>query len=56
MNALTLRRPWPGIAAVMARPFPPITAGGVPEILGELIERDMAKWQQVIRRAGITAE
>ncbi len=40
----------------MAKPFPPITAGGAPEILGELIARDMAKWQQIIRQAGITAE
>jgi len=33
-----------------------ITAGGSPEFLGELVERDMAKWQKLIRRAGITAE
>jgi tripartite-type tricarboxylate transporter receptor subunit TctC len=33
-----------------------ITAGGPPEVLGELIERDMAKWQKVIQQAGITAE
>ena len=33
-----------------------ITSGGPPEVLGELIERDMAKWQNVIQQAGITAE
>jgi tripartite-type tricarboxylate transporter receptor subunit TctC len=33
-----------------------ITAGGPPEVLGELIARDMAKWQKVIQQAGITAE
>jgi hypothetical protein len=33
-----------------------ITAGGPPEVLGELILRDMAKWQKVIQQAGITAE
>jgi tripartite-type tricarboxylate transporter receptor subunit TctC len=33
-----------------------ITAGGPPEILGELIERDRTKWQKLIQRAGITAE
>jgi hypothetical protein len=25
-------------------------------LLGELIERDKAKWQRLIRQAGITAE
>jgi tripartite-type tricarboxylate transporter receptor subunit TctC len=33
-----------------------ITAGGSPQLLGELIERDKAKWQRLIRQAGITAE
>ncbi|SRR6266545_5196091 len=33
-----------------------ITAGGPPEILAELIDRDMAKWQKLIQQAGITAE
>jgi tripartite-type tricarboxylate transporter receptor subunit TctC len=33
-----------------------ITAGGPPEVLGELIAGDMAKWQRVIQQAGITAE
>jgi tripartite-type tricarboxylate transporter receptor subunit TctC len=33
-----------------------ITAGGPPAALGDLIARDLAKWQQVIQQAGITAE
>jgi len=33
-----------------------VTAGGPPEVLGALIERDMAKWRNVIEQAGITAE
>jgi len=33
-----------------------ITAGGPPEVLGALIEHDMAKWRKVIEQAGITAE
>jgi tripartite-type tricarboxylate transporter receptor subunit TctC len=33
-----------------------ITAGGAPAVLSELIAGDMAKWQRVIRQAGITAE
>jgi tripartite-type tricarboxylate transporter receptor subunit TctC len=33
-----------------------LTAGGPPEVLGALIERDMAKWRSVIEQAGITAE
>jgi tripartite-type tricarboxylate transporter receptor subunit TctC len=32
------------------------TAGGTPEVLSELIARDMVKWQKVIQQAGITAE
>lgn len=45
----------PAIAAALARQGL-ITAGGAPEILGELIGRDMAKWRNVIRQVGITAE
>ena len=33
-----------------------ISAGGTPGEFGELIVRDMAKWQRVIHDAGITAE
>jgi tripartite-type tricarboxylate transporter receptor subunit TctC len=33
-----------------------VTAGGPPAALGDLIAHDMAKWQQVIQQAGITAE
>src|SRR5215470_845837 len=33
-----------------------IIAGGPPDLLAALIERDMAKWQRVIAQAGITAE
>src|SRR5262249_13207800 len=33
-----------------------ITAGGSPEVLRELVVRDKAKWQQLIQRAGSTAE
>jgi hypothetical protein len=33
-----------------------ITAGGPPDVLAALIERDMAKWQKLIQQAGITAE
>ena len=45
----------PAITATLAKQGL-ITAGGPPEVLGELIERDMAKWQKVIQQAGITAE
>ena len=45
----------PPVAAALAKQGL-ITAGGPPEVLGELIERDMAKWQRVIQQAGITAE
>jgi len=45
----------PRIAGMLARQGL-ITAGGPPEVLAELIERDMAKWQKVIKQAGITAE
>jgi tripartite-type tricarboxylate transporter receptor subunit TctC len=33
-----------------------ITAGGTPDTLAQLIAHDMAKWQRLIREAGITAE
>jgi tripartite-type tricarboxylate transporter receptor subunit TctC len=33
-----------------------LTAGGSPQLLGELIERDRTKWQRLIQQAGITAE
>jgi tripartite-type tricarboxylate transporter receptor subunit TctC len=45
----------PAIMAALAKQGL-ITAGGPPEVLGELILRDMAKWQKVIQQAGITAE
>jgi tripartite-type tricarboxylate transporter receptor subunit TctC len=45
----------PAITATLAKQGL-ITAGGAPEVLSELIERDMAKWQKVIQQAGITAE
>jgi tripartite-type tricarboxylate transporter receptor subunit TctC len=45
----------PEVAGTLARQGL-ITAGGPPAALGELIARDMAKWQQVIQQAGITAE
>jgi tripartite-type tricarboxylate transporter receptor subunit TctC len=31
-------------------------AGGTPEELGELVRRDLQRWAEVIRRAGITAD
>jgi tripartite-type tricarboxylate transporter receptor subunit TctC len=45
----------PAVTATLAKQGL-ITAGGPPEVLGELIARDMAKWQKVIQQAGITAE
>jgi tripartite-type tricarboxylate transporter receptor subunit TctC len=45
----------PAITATLAKQGL-ITAGGPPEVLGELIEHDMTKWQKVIQHAGITAE
>jgi tripartite-type tricarboxylate transporter receptor subunit TctC len=45
----------PAVADTLARQGL-ITAGGPPAALGELIARDMAKWQRVIQQAGITAE
>jgi tripartite-type tricarboxylate transporter receptor subunit TctC len=45
----------PAVADALARQGL-ITAGGAPEVLGELVARDMAKWQKLIQRAGITAE
>jgi tripartite-type tricarboxylate transporter receptor subunit TctC len=33
-----------------------LTAGGSPQLLGELIERDRTRWQRLIQQAGITAE
>jgi tripartite-type tricarboxylate transporter receptor subunit TctC len=45
----------PAIMAALAKQGL-ITAGGPPEVLGALIERDRAKWQKLIQQAGITAE
>jgi tripartite-type tricarboxylate transporter receptor subunit TctC len=45
----------PAVADTLARQGL-ITAGGPPAVLGELIARDMVKWQQVIQQVGITAE
>src|SRR5258707_116209 len=45
----------PAITATLAKQGL-ITAGGAPEVLAELIEKDMAKWHNVIQQAGITAE
>src|SRR5262249_29659769 len=45
----------PAVADTLARQGL-ITAGGSPQLLGELIERDKAKWQRLIQQAGITAE
>jgi len=45
----------PAVADALARQGL-ITAGGSPQLLGELIERDKAKWQRLIQQAGITAE
>ncbi len=45
----------PAIATTLAKQGL-ITAGGEPQALGDLIARDMAKWREVIRQAGITAE
>jgi tripartite-type tricarboxylate transporter receptor subunit TctC len=33
-----------------------IVAGGAPEVLGQLIAKDLVKWRRVIQEAGITAE
>jgi tripartite-type tricarboxylate transporter receptor subunit TctC len=45
----------PAVAGALAKQGL-ITAGGSPAVLAELIARDMAKWHEVIERAGITAE
>jgi tripartite-type tricarboxylate transporter receptor subunit TctC len=45
----------PAIATTLAKQGL-VTAGGEPQALGDLIARDMAKWREVIRQAGITAE
>jgi tripartite-type tricarboxylate transporter receptor subunit TctC len=45
----------PAIVAALAKQGL-ITAGGPPDVLAALIERDMAKWQKLIQQAGITAE
>jgi tripartite-type tricarboxylate transporter receptor subunit TctC len=33
-----------------------VSSGGTPELLRDLIAHDLAKWQKIIRDAGITAE
>jgi tripartite-type tricarboxylate transporter receptor subunit TctC len=33
-----------------------VPAGGTPEELGELVRRDLQRWAEVIRRAGISAD
>ena len=33
-----------------------VSAGGTPEVLRDLIAHDLAKWQKIIKDAGISAE